>query len=1060
MLALLRNRPSILQNLQAVLTLMALVAAASCAEKPAAPQLTTTAGLDAAAGDAAGTLDAADDATAATAADAAADAPDDAQVGQDGTVSPVPSGKSACDSDDDCAGAAEGKKCQADIHVCVQCLTSKDCAPGDLCQASQCQAAKTCKSDTDCKAANQVCDKAATACVDCVADVDCADGGKCVDHHCAAAKVCKSSKDCPAVCDQQKGLCVQCLAATDCGEGQACIQGNCLAKICSGPVCAGGKSFACLDGGGYAPGKSCDDGNGCTEGDGCSAGICQPGPAKTCDDGNLCTTDSCDPKLGCQAVFNTVACDDGDACTEVDSCGAGVCTGKNKFCDDGQNCTADKCQGGTCVNAPTGGNCTDGTACTQDDACEGGKCKPGAALKCDDQNPCTDDSCNPASGCVYAQKTGSCDDGNNCTQSDTCTAGKCVGIGKQCDDGNLCTDDKCDSGICSFVQNSKTCDDGDNCTDKDACVQGKCAGTKKNCNDNNACTDDACLSTGCAHFPKSGTCDDGNGCTENDTCTEGSCSGSPKTCNDNNPCTADKCESGKCAYTNSDGGPCGSGCDVCKGGTCQIDPNPGLEDGYGTIYNDSLRVVLPAPNNGWLLAGRRPANGNSYDEGWVVRVDAKGAVLWEKSYGSSYTDSFRAGIVAADGSYVLTGTYYSSSKGYQMWLLRIDDSGAVKTDVTFGSSATESGAAIAANGAGYLVAGQMTTSSSSSTYNYAYLVQADPNGGLLWEKTFSNILEFTAVLPVDDQIVVAGTGYKSGAGNEAMVLRIKSGGSVVWTAFVGGTYNEWATGMIDFGGGQLVLTGLQGSSQGNLQMAASIKAADGSVAWQKSYGISGSTTTGAALAKVGNSVVLVGQAVKTNGYGDGLLTGIAPADGTMLWQRTAPGPTYASDALWGIHPRASGGFAAVGERAVTNAGTDGWLLLLTADGKLGCQCEAGCSDNNACTIDFCVLGLCNSTNAAKDSLCTDAAQMPGKCDAAGKCMSTCGNKYCDAGESNLNCPADCKPPTVHPCNNSCGSKNATYGCYCDSKCVSQGDCCTSTGATGSKCAGSTCSYCN
>ncbi len=60
----------------------------------------------------------------------------------------------------------------------------------------------------------------------------------------------------------------------------------------------------------------CDDGNACTENDTCSGGICAGTPVN-CDDNNACTVDACDPRTGC--THTAVVCDDGDACT-VDTC--------------------------------------------------------------------------------------------------------------------------------------------------------------------------------------------------------------------------------------------------------------------------------------------------------------------------------------------------------------------------------------------------------------------------------------------------------------------------------------------------------------------------------------------------------------------------------------------------------------------------------------------------------------------------------------------------------------------------------------------------------------------
>jgi hypothetical protein len=48
---------------------------------------------------------------------------------------------------------------------------------------------------------------------------------------------------------------------------------------------------------------------------------------------------------------------------------------------------------------------------------------------CDDGNPCTEDTCDPISGCVHtnAPDGTACNDGNVCTANDTCGGGTCVG---------------------------------------------------------------------------------------------------------------------------------------------------------------------------------------------------------------------------------------------------------------------------------------------------------------------------------------------------------------------------------------------------------------------------------------------------------------------------------------------------------------------------------------------------------------------------------------------------------------------------------------------------------
>ena len=161
-------------------------------------------------------------------------------------------------------------------------------------------------------------------------------------------------------------------------------------------------------------GQFCDDGIICTETDICSGGICSGTNNNIlCNDGNLCTSDTCDPATGCVNTNNTAPCDDGSACTTADTCAAGACVGgAPPNCDDSNVCTDDSCDPATgCVNANNTAPCDDGDACTTADTCAGGACVGGAPPDCDDANVCTDDSCDPATGCVNANNTASCDDG-------------------------------------------------------------------------------------------------------------------------------------------------------------------------------------------------------------------------------------------------------------------------------------------------------------------------------------------------------------------------------------------------------------------------------------------------------------------------------------------------------------------------------------------------------------------------------------------------------------------------------------------------------------------------
>ena len=287
----------------------------------------------------------------------------------------------------------------------------------------------------------------------------------------------------------------QCQVGTDCPPpaGNSCKVATCTAGVC-GTADAG-------------PGAACDDGDGCTSGETCTSGKCSGGSKTNCDDGNACTDDACASVSGCAHVNNTAPCTDNDVCTTGDLCTGGKCaTTGVKACDDGKPCTTDSCDAvNGCAALPNTAACTDDDACTSGDLCGGGVCVPGAATSCDDGNACTNDACDPASGCKNTTVTGACSDGNPCTVGDACQSGACLPGGvTNCDDGNGCTTDSCDSGGggCVYAASAGPCSDGNACTTGDTCAGSMCVSGAQVCdmavNSTNDVDDGKCDAAHCS----------------------------------------------------------------------------------------------------------------------------------------------------------------------------------------------------------------------------------------------------------------------------------------------------------------------------------------------------------------------------------------------------------------------------------------------------------------------------------------------------------------------------------------------------------------------------------
>jgi len=254
-----------------------------------------------------------------------------------------------------------------------------------------------------------------------------------------------------------------------------------------------------------------------------------------CQDRNDCTTDSCDTSTGdCVYTNNTNACSDGDPCTTADACRAGSCSGTPIGCNDNNACTTDSCTEGNCIFSPIeeGTSCDDQNGCTDGDQCTAsGVCVGSGGPDCDDGDPCTKNQC-ANSACYnteYEPEGTPCLNTNKCLVNTTCNAtGECTSAEeKNCNDNNPCTADSCDPdvGCVNEPDDTLECDDGNVCTLDDRCVDGVCTPEAAV-----ECTAiDECHEAGECD-PTNGMCDDprkpdGEECENTGTCMSGRCEG-------------------------------------------------------------------------------------------------------------------------------------------------------------------------------------------------------------------------------------------------------------------------------------------------------------------------------------------------------------------------------------------------------------------------------------------------------------------------------------------------------------------------------------------------------
>ena len=130
------------------------------------------------------------------------------------------------------------------------------------------------------------------------------------------------------------------------------------------------------------------------------------------------------------------------------------CSGGDVGCAGTRTCTVNGL--GPCLSGTPSEEVCNGA----DDDCDGIKDEDA----CDDNNECTQDTCNGTSGCTYTPlNAGSC--GGICVTNGVCVNGECTGANAlDCDDGDPCTTDTCDPVLgCQNTPVVGPCNPSDDC---------------------------------------------------------------------------------------------------------------------------------------------------------------------------------------------------------------------------------------------------------------------------------------------------------------------------------------------------------------------------------------------------------------------------------------------------------------------------------------------------------------------------------------------------------------------------------------------------------------------
>jgi len=189
---------------------------------------------------------------------------------------------------------------------------------------------------------------------------------------------------------------------------------------------------------------------------------------------------------------------------------------------------------------------------------------------------------------------------------------------------------------------------------------------------------------------------------------------------------------------------------------------------FGGNDRDQLFSMKGTPDGGLILGGSSrsaPGTGTKtagfygLNDMWLVRLDAAGNQLWDRSYGGDGEETIQDILQTSDGGFLLTGQSSSTpgsgpdkqSPNFGHWdyyVVKTDADGNVEWERTFGGEGTDLGYGALENGIGnFLVSGvsaslpntgggNKTAPLIGNTANDFWMIYLSPAGDLIWDMSF------------------------------------------------------------------------------------------------------------------------------------------------------------------------------------------------------------------------------------------------------------------------------------------------------------------------------------
>jgi hypothetical protein len=253
---------------------------------------------------------------------------------------------------------------------------------------------------------------------------------------------------------------------------------------------------------------------------------------------------------------------------------------------------------------------------------------------------------------------------------------------------------------------------------------------------------------------------------------------------------------------------------------------------FGGSLGDQALSLTESSNGDLTVAGLTLSTDGNFSgnhgqqEMWVIRLTSTGNFLWQKLLGGSNADEAHSIIATSDGGSIIAGLSRSNNGDVSgnhgdadCWIVKLNTTGDITWQKSFGGSGFEYGKSIAATSDGGFIVAGYTESNNGDISGYhgggdAWVFKITNSGTIVWQNPVgysSNEGANSVTIASSGDIVIAG-----GGSSDCWISKLKSDGSLVNLKVFGGSEADWFESVTTLANGEFVAVGNAASNNGDV----------------------------------------------------------------------------------------------------------------------------------------------------------------------------------------------------------------------------------------------------